>query len=109
LEGGVRMRFVIGVLVVVSVMLASLELYAGDEDSARGECRPVLKRVMHKVREIFKEKDANGDGVLTLEEWGPRERLFNAIDRNDDGQITPRELAAALIRKLKSDREGKSE
>jgi hypothetical protein len=103
------MRFVIGIFVVVCVMLASVELYADGEEGCEGKCRPALKRVLKKVREIFKEKDANGDGVLTLEEWGPRERLFKAIDRNDDGQITRRELAAALVKRLKDQREGQSE
>jgi Ca2+-binding EF-hand superfamily protein len=100
------MRLVISVLLLVGLMLSSVELFAGEEDGERdGKCRPVMKRIMKKVREIFAERDKNGDGFIGPREWGKRLKLFRAIDRNNDGKISPRELAAFLLRRLKKHKE----
>ena len=79
---------------------------------ARKECstdgEEFKNRVMHRVRRVFGEKDRNGDGVLTLEEWGSRLRLFGAIDRDNDGKITPREIADFLHGTVKKHKENSS-
>jgi Ca2+-binding EF-hand superfamily protein len=52
-----------------------------------------------RVAQAFKKMDANGDGVITLEEWtnaGRKEAGFKRIDANGDGKITLQELQAAL-------------
>lgn len=102
------MRLVIGLILAAGLLLSSVDVFAGDEEGSDGKCRPAVKRIMRKVREIFKEKDADGDGVITLREWGPRVRIFKAIDRNNDGKIMPRELAAFLLKQVK-EREEKSQ
>lgn len=101
------MRLVISLVLVFAVVFSSVQLFAGDEEGGcDGEkCRPAMKRIMRKVREIFSEKDKNGDGVIGPREWGPRVRLFKVIDRDNDGKITPRELAAFLIKQAKKHRE----
>jgi hypothetical protein len=103
------MRLLIGLMLAAGLLLSSVDVFAGDGEGCDGKCRPAVKRVMHKVREIFKEKDANGDGVITLREWGPRVRIFKAIDRNNDGKIMPREMAAFLLKQLKERSEGESQ
>jgi hypothetical protein len=47
------------------------------------------------ARDLFRQLDRNGDGVLTGNElWTPRGQEANwaAIDRNRDGRITPEEF-----------------
>ncbi len=38
-------------------------------------------------------KDSNGDGKVSLDEWDKSEFVFNKIDLNDDGYITAEEFA----------------
>ena len=40
--------------------------------------------------------DLDGDGFITHEEWGGTDAVFNALDTNSDGLITPDEMAAGL-------------
>jgi hypothetical protein len=104
------MKLVVGLLLAACLLLSSVEVFAGDEEGGcDGKCRPAMKRIMRKVRKIFKEKDRNGDGVIGPREWGPRVRIFKAIDRNQDGKITPREMAAFLLKRLKKRRDDKPE
>ena len=54
-----------------------------------------------RVAQIFKRLDANGDGVITLEEWlaaGRKETGFKLVDTNVDGKITLEELQAAIAK-----------
>lgn len=44
---------------------------------------------------LFALLDANGDGAVTLQEMNDlHERIFNAMDRNDDGGVTRGEIRA---------------
>src|SRR5262245_1759957 len=43
----------------------------------------------------FARLDANGDGVITFNEWRGSRRAFEDRDLNGDGVLTPRELGAA--------------
>jgi hypothetical protein len=104
------MRLATGLLLAACLLLSSVDVFAGDEEGGCDKkCRPTMKRIMRKVREIFKEKDKNGDGVIILREWGPRVKIFRAIDRNNDRKITPREMAAFLLKQIKKRKGDKSE
>jgi transaldolase len=50
----------------------------------------------HATQELFKVYDLDGDGFITREEWTGTDAVFDALDENKDGQITPQEMAAGL-------------
>ncbi|UBF24204.1 transaldolase [Kovacikia minuta CCNUW1] len=52
--------------------------------------------VSHAAEDIFKTYDLDGDGFITREEWMGTDAVFDAIDINHDGKITPEELGAGL-------------
>ncbi len=47
------------------------------------------------------EKDANGDGVLTMDEVNMPQEAFNKMDANADGQLDKKELANAAAQRAK--------
>ena len=52
--------------------------------------------VMHAAEDIFHTYDLDGDGFITREEWMGTDAVFDAIDINHDGKITPAEMGAGL-------------
>ncbi|MGH2413181.1 MAG: transaldolase family protein, partial [Microcystaceae cyanobacterium] len=52
--------------------------------------------VTHTATDIFRIYDLDGDGFITREEWAGTDAVFDALDVNHDGQITPQEMAAGL-------------
>lgn len=46
--------------------------------------------------DLFRIYDLDGDGFITREEWSGTDAVFDALDENKDGQITPQEMAAGL-------------
>ena len=38
----------------------------------------------------------DGDGYITREEWGGADAVFDALDHDRDGRISPEELAVGL-------------
>jgi transaldolase len=48
------------------------------------------------ARELFKVWDFDGDGFITREEWAGADAVFDALDTDRDGKITPDEIAAGL-------------
>lgn len=52
--------------------------------------------VSHAAEEIFHVYDLDGDGFITREEWLGSDAVFDALDVNRDGKITPEEMGAGL-------------
>ncbi|NJN31876.1 MAG: transaldolase [Synechococcales cyanobacterium RM1_1_8] len=52
--------------------------------------------VSHAAEEIFHSYDLDGDGFITREEWMGSDAVFDALDENHDGKITPEELGTGL-------------
>jgi len=47
----------------------------------------------HMVKVMFAIADTNGDGALSFDEvMAIHKRIFDAIDANKDGKVTPEEL-----------------
>lgn len=52
--------------------------------------------VSHAAEDIFHVYDMDGDGFITREEWLGSDAVFDALDSNRDGKITPEEMGAGL-------------
>jgi len=48
------------------------------------------------AQRLFKAYDMDGDGFITREEWGGADAVFDALDHDRDGRISPEELAVGL-------------
>ena len=46
----------------------------------------------HAVQEIFMLNDMNGDGCITRDEWLGSDAVFDALDIDHDGRLTPEEV-----------------
>lgn len=54
------------------------------------------EKVVHAAEDIFHVYDLDGDGFITREEWMGTDAVFDALDTNHDGKITPEEMGAGL-------------
>jgi transaldolase len=52
--------------------------------------------VNHAAEALFRVYDLDGDGFITREEWAGIDAVFDALDGDRDGKITPAEMAAGL-------------
>lgn len=52
--------------------------------------------VNHATEDIFRVYDLDEDGFITREEWLGTDAVFDALDVNKDGKITPAEMSAGL-------------
>jgi transaldolase len=52
--------------------------------------------INHAAEDIFRVYDLDGDGFITREEWMGADAVFDALDINKDGKITPHEMSAGL-------------
>jgi transaldolase len=48
------------------------------------------------ARDLFRVYDLDGDGFISREEWSGADAVFDALDADHDGRITPEEMAAGL-------------
>jgi transaldolase len=52
--------------------------------------------ISHAAGDLFRVYDLDGDGFITREEWMGADAVFDALDINKDGKITPEEMGAGL-------------
>lgn len=57
---------------------------------------------------IFKDKDTDGSGGLSLDEMGGNQALFDLFDANKDGVVSPGELQQGL-KKIREQAQGQAE
>jgi len=50
----------------------------------------------HAVQEIFLLNDMNGDGSITRDEWLGSDAVFDALDQDHDGRLTPDDVRSGL-------------
>uniref|UniRef100_A0ACD5H2L7 Uncharacterized protein n=1 Tax=Desertifilum tharense IPPAS B-1220 TaxID=1781255 RepID=A0ACD5H2L7_9CYAN len=50
----------------------------------------------HAAEEIFLAYDLDGDGFITREEWLGSDAVFDALDEDHDGKISPEEMGVGL-------------
>ena len=48
------------------------------------------------MQEIFLLNDMNGDGSITRDEWLGSDAVFDALDQDHDGRLTPEEVRSGL-------------
>ena len=77
------------VMIAVSIALAA-PMLAGER---HGECHH-----RHHAFEHFCELDKNADEKLTKDEFGCKDKVFDAIDVNKDGFVTAPELMASIVK-----------
>jgi EF hand len=61
-------------------------------------------RVEKRVAARFKKVDANGDGVISRDEWRRNPRAFDRFDTNHDGVVSADELKAVIAARVKRHR-----
>jgi len=82
-----------------SILVACITLNTGCMMAARAVAQPRQP----DPGKIFDSADANGDGVITREEFhAARERLFGRLDRNGDGFVDKEDMSGRLAGRAKA-------
>jgi transaldolase len=75
--------------------IVTLETLLGDRlDALASPARATARS--EAAAKLFEIYDMDGDGYITREEWGGADAVFDALDGDHDGRISPEELAAGL-------------
>jgi transaldolase len=80
-----------GIAGFTKAILALEKLLAERLEALHGKAR-----AGEAARTFFRSFDLDGDGFITREEWGGTAAVFDALDENGDGRLSPEELAAGL-------------
>ena len=75
--------------------IEQLEKFLGERLDALGSPERAKART-EALSKLFRVYDMDGDGIITREEWGGSDAVFDAIDADHDGRIGVDELAAGL-------------
>ncbi|HEX8790004.1 MAG TPA: transaldolase [Polyangiaceae bacterium] len=75
--------------------IEQLEKFLGERLDALGSPERAKAR-NEALSKLFRVYDMDGDGIITREEWGGSDAVFDAIDADHDGRIGVDELAAGL-------------
>lgn len=75
--------------------IEQLEKFLGERLDALGSPDRAKAR-SEALSKLFHVYDMDGDGIITREEWGGSDAVFDAIDADHDGRIGVDELAAGL-------------
>ncbi len=75
--------------------IEQLEKFLGERLDALGSPERAKARG-EALSKLFRVYDMDGDGIITREEWGGSDAVFDAIDADHDGRIAVEELAAGL-------------
>lgn len=75
--------------------IEQLEKFLGDRLDSLGSPERAKARG-EALSKLFRVYDMDGDGIITREEWGGSDAVFDAIDADHDGRIGVEELAAGL-------------
>jgi Ca2+-binding EF-hand superfamily protein len=69
----------------------SLEEWTAGRQAA---ARKMRQRQVRLVRQRVRRMDTNRDGAVSRDEWRGQAQLFDRIDADKDGKLTPAEFAA---------------
>jgi transaldolase len=75
--------------------IIALEKQLGERLESLGSPERAMAKV-EVAQRLFKAYDMDGDGFITREEWGGADAVFDALDHDRDGRISPEELAVGL-------------
>ena len=73
-------------------------------DMSENEVNRTLSRVASsfmvaedmEAHDLFDQYDTNGEGMIYQDDFGGTDEVFDALDMNDDGYLTPEEVAMGL-------------
>ena len=72
----------------------------GDEDhkdfTGPGNASSEIEADAHMGHTMFDEYDLDGDGMISMDEWGGSDEIFDDLDTNEDGFLSRDEIALGL-------------
>ena len=93
------MKKIIASIIAITATAFLATAAEGDKPAASSETvgkKGEAKRAHASPEEVFKKKDTNGDGTVSLEEFRAlAEAMFKKKDKDGDGKITKEEFSPA--------------